>query len=338
VLSNVSADSPTDAWAAGTPNTGGGFALLLHWNGTSWSRVPLPAAAAGTSGVSALSPTDAWAVGDRPGHPAANTLVLHWNGTNWVRVPSPSPHPGQGSSLVSVSALTPDDALAVGDGPGNGPVSIKDIALSWNGTSWARVPIPSPNNQSGMEGVSADSPSDAWAVGNSFVGRGEQSFIVHWNGSKWALVPSPNPGKKLTHLSAVSAVSSDDAWAVGYYFVGTRQKTLILHWKGTSWAQVPSPSPGTGPGGSVLSGVSALSVTDAWAVGASPSGTFVLHWDGTSWVRVHSPSPGGSLSLLQAVSADSPSDVWAVGYESSGGKGPAHTVILHWNGTNWQRS
>jgi hypothetical protein len=255
-----------------------------------------------------------------------------------VRVPSPSPHPGQGSSLVSVSALTPDDALAVGDGPANGPGTSKDIAMSWNGTSWTKVPIPSPTSFDGMEGVSADSPSDAWAVGTSFLSGGLQSFIVHWNGSTWALVPSPNPGKKLTDLTGVSAVSSNDAWAVGDYFVGTRQKTLILHWDGSTWAQVPSPSPGTGPGGSALSSVSAVSSDDAWAVGGSPSGTFVLHWDGTAWAHVHSPSPGGPDSTLQSVSADSSSDAWAVGYESNGGKGPAHTVILHWNGTSWQRS
>jgi hypothetical protein len=59
---------------------------------------------------------------------------------------------------------------------------------------------------------------------------------------------------------------------------------------GTRWAHVASPSPGND---SLLSGVSAESASDAWAVGCRcsesgknpPEHTLVLHWNGTSWVR-----------------------------------------------------
>jgi hypothetical protein len=61
--------------------------------------------------------------------------------------------------------------------------------------------------------------------------------------------------------------------------------TLILGWNGTAWSQVSSPSPG--PASNVLTGVSADSATDAWAVGSylskSVRDTLILHWNGTAW-------------------------------------------------------
>ena len=285
------------------------------------------------SGVAALSASDAWAVGAGPGSPAANTLVLRWNGSTWTRVPSPSPHPAQGSSLTSVSALTPRDAVAVGDGAGRSPTDFTPIALRWNGTRWSTVPVPRPSDRTGLASVSADTPADAWAVGSFFVGQREQGFIVHWNGSTWTRVPSPNPGPEVTNLTGVSAVSRTDAWAVGTYAVSRQSKTLVLHWNGSKWAQVPSPSPSQTSG---LTGVSALSSRDAWAVGDTPAGTLVLHWNGTSWARMAAPSPGRFASSLNAVSADSSSDAWAVGLDRARGGG--HTLILHWDGTRWLRS
>src|ERR1700690_3276681 len=56
-----------------------------------------------------------------------------------------------------------------------------------------------------------------------------------------------------------------------------------------------------------LTGVSADSASDAWAVGVGVSGGLTLHWDGTSWTPVPSPSPS-STTELDAVSALSPSD------------------------------
>jgi hypothetical protein len=103
------------------------------------------------------------------------------------------------------------------------------------------------------------------------------------------------------------------------------------------WRIVPSPSPGTNV---QLLDVSALSVTDAWAVGlsASPSATFeshtlTEHWDGTSWSVVPSPSPASGPSL-SGVLALAPDDVWAVGSKSRGMAD--RTLIEHWDGSTWR--
>src|SRR5206468_2266231 len=94
-------------------------------------------------------------------------------------------------------------------------------------------------------------------------------------------------------LYGVSGASGRDVWAVGSYSDGTTFHTLIEHWNGTTWSLASSPSPDDR---AELFGVTALSSTNAWAVGDSVQsgvGQFALieHWDGASWTVVPSPTP-----------------------------------------------
>ena len=93
---------------------------------------------------------------------------------------------------------------------------------------------------------------------------------------------------------------------------------------------------------SSLSGVAAISASDAWAVGAynepgNPGLTFIEHWNGRTWQQVPAPSPLDSQ--LIAVTAVSVNDVWAVGsytYPRNPGYG-VEPLIVHWDGTSWQQ-
>jgi hypothetical protein len=177
--------------------------------------------------------------------------------------------------------------------------------------------------QGGLQGVSALSPSDAWAVG---AGAGNSPpLILHWTGRAWSSVAVPDIPYSI--LTGVSMTSASDGWAVGWYASSAGpQVTLILHWNGTSWTQVTSPSP---PGGAFLTGVSMTSASDGWAVGwyyaSTGIQTLILHWNGTSWTQVPSAQGG----MLEGVSAASASDAWAVGATGSA------TMTLHWDGTSW---
>src|SRR5215471_3372294 len=75
-LDDVAATSATDAWAVGWTLSGH---LILHWNGTAWTRVQLPATVTRdvgqVDGVSATSATDVWFV--------SLSRILHWNGRRW---------------------------------------------------------------------------------------------------------------------------------------------------------------------------------------------------------------------------------------------------------------
>ena len=140
----------------------------------------------------------------------------------------------------------------------------------------------------------------------------------------------------------MTATSSSNAWAVGFYTVGSTGQALIEHWNGTTWTQVPSPSTNPSSEPSLLSGVSATSSSNAWAVGsyATSSGgaTVIEHWNGTTWTQVPSPNPGGTTATdsLYGVASISSSNALAVG-ASSPDETTTQTLVEHWNGTAWSQ-
>jgi hypothetical protein len=149
----------------------------------------------------------------------------------------------------------------------------------------------------------------------------------------WSVIPSPNAGI----TEAISAISPSDAWTAGAY-VGndSRQHTRTYRWNGNAWMLVPSPNPNRNE--SSFTSVSAMSASDAWAVGINFGGgvnTLIEHWNGHIWTIVPSPNPSPYLSVLSGVSAASPKDVWAVGSHSGNGNSVSHALIEHWNGRVW---
>ena len=90
-----------------------------------------------------------------------------------------------------------------------------------------------------------------------------------------------------------------------------------------------------------LTGVSAISSNDAWAVGITATGiennsdtTMSELWNGRRWHEVAIPNPGGpgTEDDLLGVSAISANDVWAVGDMVLNA---GQTLSEHWNGAQW---
>lgn len=182
-----------------------------------------------------------------------------------------------------------------------------------------------------LYGGTAISSTDAWAVGLGRTG----SLILHWNGKAWGTALHSNG-----FLDAAAATSAKDVWAVG----GTawfKPVPEIKHWNGKAWTGFAVPAIG-----GFLNSVTAITPTDAWAVGLIGNGpgdgtsnadkTLVLHWDGTSWTQVASVTPagGGGLSSVSAVSS---TDIWTVGWHGAGPDfaGTSRTLAEHWDGTAW---
>src|SRR5262249_56698705 len=105
-----------------------------------------------------------------------------------------------------------------------------------------------------------------------------------------------------SYLFGVTALSSSNAWAVGGYVNGTVEQTLIEHWNGRSWKRVASPNPGGAARVNDLESVTAISPSNAFAVGyydvngTSVARTLVEHWNGRSWKQMATPSPGGTAT------------------------------------------
>ena len=320
-LFGVASISANDVWAVGNFSNIGSLeqTLTLHWNGKKWSHIKSPNVSSQDSelmAVAAVSPTDVWAVGDS--HTTSfQTLTQHWDGHKWSVVSSPNPG-AQFNELFGVAAVSTTDVWAVGSFAPQGFSPSQTLIEHWNGTSWSVVASPNVGTQlNGLNGVTAVSTSDIWAVGQFNNGTGQQTLIEHWNGTSWSVVSSPNVSGASNELLAVAAVSTTDVWAVGDSNTSGVEQALIEHWNGTSWSIVPSPSPG---GSNDLRGVAIISATDIWAVGAffnttsNVTQTLIEQWNGTSWSVVTSPNPSSTTNLLEAAAADKSSgQAWAVG-------------------------
>jgi hypothetical protein len=162
LLNGLAVVSASNAWAVGSSSDAtADHTLILHFNGTSWTRVantPTPDDSDILRAVSATSASNAWAVGASSDN--SKTLILRWNGTSWKPVASPSPT--NDNDLRGVAATSTKNAWAVGF------TATGTLILAWNGTSWARVPSPAGDQ---LNDVVATSALNAWAVGDT-IGRG----------------------------------------------------------------------------------------------------------------------------------------------------------------------
>jgi hypothetical protein len=285
--------------------------------------------------VAAISASDVWAVGNyrsTAGASKRQTLIEHWDGTGWAIVSSPS---GIDSDLTDLAVVSADDIWTVGETDPTA-ATVHGLIEHWNGSSWKVVPSQIPERyQSSLNGVTAISASDVWAVGT----YDRQTLIVHWDGTSWKLAPSPthdlsNPNLD-TELTSVVALSATDVWAVGVYL---QSQTLIEHWNGSAWNIVPSPNQGIS---SQLTSVAAVSASNIWAVGAfhPASGTrqtLIEHWNGTSWKVVPSPNQEEDANVLNGIAVISANDIWAVGYFRTKVGGIPRTLVERWDGTGWE--
>ena len=314
-LHATSAISSNNVWAVGdsittTSKSGVAQTMIEHWNGNHWNLVSSPNVGTGDNdlyGVSAISANNVWAVGQSSG----NTLIEHWNGSQWSVVTSPNM--GQLTAITTISAT---NIWAVGG-------LSQTIVEHWNGVKWSIVPSPNPGTIAGefnvLNSVTAVAANNIWAVGYySSSTNAYQTLVEHWNGIRWSVVLSPNVPNTHDFMNSVQAVSANDIWAVGSSFtLDSVGQTLVEHWNGTKWSVIASPNTsGTLTG---LSGVTAVSSTNVWAVGYSFTGngtgpTVIEHWNGTKWSSVPSPSPAAGFNSLSSVTrVPGTRSVWAIG-------------------------
>jgi hypothetical protein len=93
---------------------------------------------------------------------------------------------------------------------------------NWNGSAWSIVSRAknAPANTL-LEGVSALSPNDAWAVGKAPYPN-NQAVFEHWNGKKWTASVEDGPSQlessnnaTANQLLGVIAIEGGGLWAVG---------------------------------------------------------------------------------------------------------------------------
>lgn len=302
-LADVSAASKASAWAVGTEaetSFDQGTPLILHWNGTKWSKVAL----SGVSGpgyltsVSAASASDAWAAGsDKSG-----AVVLHWNGTRWSTISFPD----RSLATVSSVAVAPNGTawLAGSVASDDGQILVE----KWNGSAWHVVKTGL--GAGSLNSVRVSASGDVWVGGAN---NNDQAVVGHEHGGTWTALPAPG----ITAVNDVLAVSSADVWAAGYTFStpGGAFNPVVCRWNGSTWTLVSAPANMLGQALTISPGASGqprwVGVEDL----GSPPATQYAYYNGTTWSSVTGATALSGILGANTATAHIPGTnaTWAVG-------------------------
>jgi hypothetical protein len=234
----MTALSPTDVWAMGVQNPElsgqpGSLNMAANWNGTAWTVVPTPDLGNNMSqtdvptGVSAISANDVWASGvEITAGCSAAKLRVGSRLAAGARGGSQIAAGARGTSQLTAGARSPVLPLALRLRPGGlrrlrGATGqcLVPYVLHWDGTAWSLTQTPDPGAfGSALEGITALSPSDVWAVGQtqSSTNGPVRTLTEHFNGTSWTVTPSPSPGKAGNdELFAVATPGGHQLDAVG---------------------------------------------------------------------------------------------------------------------------
>lgn len=210
-LLGVVAISPTNVWAVGEA------LLILHYDGTSWTKVSHPPLEEGDLHAAAASgPNDVWFAGGMESEGGGEVpLTMRWDGSLVAVVPPIVPDV-EGADFRAVAALSPTDVWAVGEQ--EEPPFAHTLVQHWDGAAWSVVASPNPgDDENELRGIAALSPTDIFAVGGYAADEVDHPLAMHWDGARWRQVSSqePFPGEGITEFHGVSALSSLELWAVG---------------------------------------------------------------------------------------------------------------------------
>ena len=292
-------------------------------------RWPLLALAVGTAtaaSMAALAPAQA------AGRAAAQPGWRIWQVTG---VNSATPDNPYDNYYSGITALSKNDAWAVGDIAENTKQGTKLTVKRWTGRSWGQLSLGDASSAlAGGGNIGASSATNALVVGAGTSSSG----LLRWNGKNWSV--SHVTGATLVNGATFSAT---DAWAFG-----EASHTLggyATHYNGRSWTKTSIPVVADMAGT-----VSAVGADDIWAVGvsaANPYGDTVetAYYNGRSWHAVPITNlqlPKNDSLYFPVVLALSAKNVWVYswlqGFLPHAGIVPLSEVVLtHWNGKTWSR-
>lgn len=135
-------------------------------------------------------------------------------------------------------------------------------------------------------------------------------------------------------LMAVAGVSPRDVWAVGSAQTGSGHTPLTERWNGLAWKTWSKPNVD-----GELTSVTAISATNAWAVGyythpLQHPGPLIEHWNGRIWSLANAPNLGIG-DQLHAAAALQGGHVWASG-SALDGYGGILTVAKRLDRFEWR--
>lgn len=303
-LTGVSCPAADDCWAVGSVNNGG-HAQIAHWDGSTWTQVPLERPRTGTTSLNSVSCPSVslcWAAGTWNVGSEGKSYLVRWNGTRWT-----AEGPDIGGTPKAVFCASTSDCWVAGG------VKMEH----WNGNRWAAVPAPAVFHDAFRPGLYCVSSSDCWMTATKLNQHGV--VIGHWNGRTWQTVRNPASTAHDVSLPGLSCPGATTCIAAG---------GVAVSWNGSRWARADAGLTAT------LNAVSCTVALACLGVG-SGSGSVASseRWDGSQWHPVTTPAPSGTNSQLNAISCVTASDCWSVGDQFS--ETTTLNLIEQWNGSKW---
>jgi hypothetical protein len=250
-INDVVAFSPTNAYAGGLYTNGltATKPQLMHWNGTAWADVPMPAVCNNGSitSLKAFSATDIWAGGTLNDGIMDSTYMLHFNGTTWNAMPV-LPLGLSAVNIQDIDGTSSTDLWAVGGS------NVGTLAMHFDGTSWTDVPIPLAQFPGlGTAGhVKAIGHNSIVLIVDDFAGSVK---LLLYEGSTWSAITVPPGGSNSLYPVVISATNIFH-WA----------NTGIYHFDGTGWTVVDTV---TQPGSPDVTASAILPDGSVWVGGFS---------------------------------------------------------------------
>jgi hypothetical protein len=335
-VGGLAALSPTNVWAAGAQADSDHDATVPaaeHWDGASWSLVPVPnpnpttTFNIGLSGIAAISANDIWAVGSFPVIGGEQTLTEHWDGTSWSIIASPNPGKAA-NSLDGVTALADGTVVAVGQqvssnnatglilqnaaskppkGATKAPAIIGAFAIAGTASAPLAVPVTGVETLAAPTATMPAIPRDAVPVDPLLAAVAKPLQSLSFVGPGSGHTKRPRCGMWISYLRT-SGFSMGLSPCSGL----TLEDSAMAHW---------------------------------WTIKSRREGKKTrtlrapLHLEPLEQRNLLSglvfvPSPQASNAELVGAAAISASDIWAVGGQSSAGFTQA-PLAEHFDGTSW---
>ena len=286
----VAARDADDVWVAGwIVSMDQNVPLLLHFDGSAWTRfpVPRPVGEGMLHDVVVTPGGQAWAVGGfdlyTPDEQRRGGLVYRFDGHGWVRVSVPT-------RVATLSAATPSGRAGLwAVGMIENPLS-HPAALRWNGSAWRVDRLPEYERNTFATDVVSLGHGRLTVVGSIWLDAASDwlagVYVVRYTGGRWVL-------EKRTPVGALSGVDAGPGgWQVAVGQARPGFRAMAMGRDASGWHRLTVPAPA---GESGLLGVDIRTAADAWAVGwregtdgyADP---MAMHWEGSAWVRVPVPT------------------------------------------------
>lgn len=192
----VTVRSRSDAWAVGA--VGSSYApVLLHWNGSTWAKHTLPHLPGSSPRLGAVavgSTGTIYVAGSYYKSPSEHCLLLALSGSTWKTESLPAT--AKNGSLNGLATSSGGNVWAVGTKvTSTKPYTTVPLVLHSTGGAWSLQRVTASGTAPSLDGVSAQSPKRAYAVGYEFSGKicasPMEPLAFVWNGKSWSAQKTP---------------------------------------------------------------------------------------------------------------------------------------------------